>query len=35
LQLRLNRAELELSQQRQNAALIAALGSKTTTTPTT
>ena len=34
LQLRLNRAELELSQQRQNAALIAALGSKTTTTPT-
>ena len=34
LQLRLNRAELELSQQRQNAALIAALGGKTTTTPT-
>lgn len=34
LQLRLNRAELELSQQRQNAALIAALGSKTTTSTT-
>lgn len=33
LQLRLNRAELELSQQRQNAELIAAL--KTTTTTTT
>lgn len=33
LQLRLNRAELELSQQRQNATLIAAL--KTTTTATT
>ena len=33
LQLRLNRAELELSQQRQNAALIAAL--KTTTTTAT
>ena len=32
LQLRLNRAELELSQQRQNATLIAALGTKTTTT---
>lgn len=31
LQLRLNRAELELSQQRQNATLIAALGTKTTT----
>lgn len=34
LQLRLNRAELELSQQRQNAALIAALGTKTTTATT-
>lgn len=34
LQLRLNRAEWELSQQRQNATLIAAL-SKTTTTTTT
>lgn len=32
LQLRLNRAELELSQQRQNAALIAALGTKAATT---
>lgn len=32
LQLRLNRAELELSQQRQNAALIAALKTTTTTT---
>ena len=32
LQLRLNRAEMELSQQRQNATLIAALGTKTTTT---
>lgn len=32
LQLRLNRAELELSQQRQNAALIAALKPTTTTT---
>lgn len=32
LQLRLNRAELELSQQRQNAALIAALGTKTAAT---
>ena len=35
LQLRLNRAELELSQQRQNAALIAALKTSTTTTATT
>lgn len=34
LQLRLNRAELELSQQRQNATLIAALGTKTTTAAT-
>lgn len=34
LQQRYNDARLELSQQRQNAALIAALGSKTTTTPT-
>lgn len=34
LQLRLNRAELELSQQRQNAALIAALGTKSTGTTT-
>ena len=34
LQLRLNRAELELSQQRQNATLIAALGTKTTTATT-
>lgn len=34
LQLRLNRAELELSQQRQNAALIAALKTTTTTTAT-
>lgn len=32
LQLRLNRAELELSQQRQNATLIAALKTTTTTT---
>ncbi len=32
LQLRLNRAELELSQQRQNATLIAALGATKTTT---
>lgn len=32
LQLRLTRAENELSQQRQNATLIAALGTKTTTT---
>ncbi len=35
LQLRLNRAELELSQQRQNATLIAALKTTTTTTATT
>ena len=35
LQLRLNRAELELSQQRQNAALIAALKTSSTTTTTT
>lgn len=35
LQLRLNRAELELSQQRQNATLIAALSARTTTTTTT
>lgn len=35
LQLRLNRAELELSQQRQNAALIAALKTTSTTTATT
>ncbi|WP_308007641.1 hypothetical protein [uncultured Prevotella sp.] len=34
LQLRLNRAELELSQQRQNATLIAALGTKATTATT-
>lgn len=34
LQLRLNRAELELSQQRQNATLIAALGTKTPTATT-
>jgi hypothetical protein len=34
LQLRLNRAELELSQQRQNAALIAALKTTSTTTAT-
>lgn len=34
LQLRLNRAELELSQQRQNAELIAALKTTTTTTTT-
>lgn len=34
LQIRLNRAELELSQQRQNAALIAALKTTTTTTAT-
>lgn len=34
LQLRLNRAELELSQQRQNAELIAALKTSTTTTTT-
>jgi hypothetical protein len=35
LQLRLNRAELELSQQRQNATLIAALKTTSTTTTTT
>lgn len=35
LQQRYNDARLELSQQRQNAALIAALGTKTTTTATT
>ena len=34
LQLRLNRAEMELSQQRQNATLIAALKTTTTTTTT-
>lgn len=34
LQLRLNRAELELSQQRQNATLIAALGATKTTATT-
>ena len=34
LQLRLNRAENELSQQRQTSALIAALGTKTTTATT-